>query len=67
MPASGSCEVLLDVVAERLERRDVDDLRLVRKLAGDALAHQVVDRGEERSERLARTGRRRDQRVPARP
>ena len=58
-------EVLLDVVRQRLQRRDVDDLRLVRELPGDAaldpLAHQPVDRGEERGQRLARAGRRRDQ------
>ena len=30
MPASGASQVALDVVRQRLERRDVDDLRLVR-------------------------------------
>jgi len=59
-------KVLLDVVAERLERGDVDDLGLVPELARNALAHQVVDHRQEGGERLARAGRRRDQRVPAR-
>ena len=57
-------EVALDVVRERLERRDVDHLRAFGKLAagGDALAHQVVDHRQERGQRLAGAGRGRDQR-----
>ena len=58
-------EIALDVVGQRLERRDVDDARHVRKPALDALAHERVDRREKRGERLARAGRRGDQRVPA--
>ena len=58
-------QVALDVVRERLERRDVDDLGLVRQPAVEPLAHQRVDRGEEGGERLAGAGRGRDQRVPA--
>ena len=38
MPASGASRFLLDVVRQRLQRRDIDDLRLVRQRAGlDAL------------------------------
>ena len=33
MPASGASRLLLDVVRQRLQRRDVDDLRLVRQPA----------------------------------
>ena len=58
-------EIALDVVGERLERRDVDDLCLVRKLAGDALPHQIVDRRHEGGEGLAGAGRRGDQRMAA--
>jgi hypothetical protein len=66
-PDSGEwrLEVLLDVVRERLQRRDVDDLRRVREPAFEALPHESVDRGEERRERLARPGRRRDDDVLA--
>jgi hypothetical protein len=56
----------MDVVRERLERRDIDDLGLVLEGARKPLPHQVVDCGEERRERLARPGRGRDQHIPAR-
>jgi hypothetical protein len=32
---------------------DIDDLRLVRQLAGEALADKIVDRGEKGRQRLA--------------
>ena len=38
MPASGASQIALDVVRQRLERRDVDDLRLVRQAAFECLA-----------------------------
>ena len=56
-------EVALDVVAERLERRDVDDLRHVLERARLRLADEAVDAGEEGGEGLAGAGRRADQRV----
>ena len=58
-------EVLVDVGAQRLQRRDVDDPDLVRQRRGTALFEKRVDRGEERRERLARAGRRGDERVAA--
>ena len=61
-------QVLVDVRRQRLQRRDVDDPHLVgqsRQLG--RLAEQLVDRGQERGERLAGAGRRRDQRVLAAP
>ena len=59
-------EVALDVVAQRLERRDVEDARLVGQLAGLlAQPHQIVDRREERGQRLAGAGRRGEQGVAA--
>ena len=59
-------EVALDVVRQRLERRHVDDLGTLGKLAsgGDALADQVVDHRQERGQGLAGTGRCRDQSRP---
>jgi hypothetical protein len=59
-------EILMDVVRQRLERRDVDDLRRIRERRLEALPHQVVDRGHEGRERLARSRGRRDQRMEAR-
>ena len=48
-------QVLLDVVRERLQRRDVDQPRLALAL-GERPSGQAVERPEERGERLARAG-----------
>ena len=56
-------QVALDVVAERLQRRDVDRAHAL--ALGARPAHQPVDRPEEGGECLARSGRRADQRVIA--
>ena len=58
-------EVAVDVVRQRLERRDVDDLGRVGEPALEALPHQLVDRGQKGRQRLARAGRRGDQGVAA--
>ena len=58
-------QVALDVVGQRLERRHVHHAGFVCEPACHAVAHQCVDCGEERRQRLARTGGRGDQRVPA--
>jgi len=62
--AQRALEVLPDVDAERLERRDVDELRLVGEgaLRLEA-AIQAIDAHEEGGQRLSRAGRRGDQRV----
>ncbi len=60
-----SFEIAMDVVRERLERGNVDDLGRVGELALQALAHQVVDRRQKGRERLARSGRRGDEGVAA--
>ena len=61
--ASGALQVLLDVVREGAQRRDIEEPRLVGQAV--ALADQSVEAREKRRERLARSGRRRDQRVAA--
>ena len=58
-------QVLVDVGAQRLQRRNVDDANFVGKRRADALLDEVVDRREKRGERLAGAGRRGDQRVAA--
>ena len=58
-------QVALDVVAERLQRRDVHDLGAVGEAAGESLTHELVDAGEKRSERLAGAGRGGDERAPS--
>ena len=58
-------EVLVDVAAQRLQRRDIDDAHLVRQRTGQAFLQQVVEGDEERRQRLAGSGRRGDQGVPA--
>jgi hypothetical protein len=63
----GPLEVLADIDGQCLQRRDVDDTRPVRDVeTAVVVAVQPVDRDQERGERLARAGRRRDQRVGAR-
>src|SRR5262249_28956492 len=57
-------QVALDVVRERLERRDVDDLGFVLEAAVEPLPHQAVDGGEKGRERLARSGGGGNQHVP---
>ena len=55
-------QVALDVVGQRLERRDVDEAR-VAVVVGQRIGGQAVDAPEEGGERLARAGGRGDQRV----
>ncbi len=59
-------EVALDIVRQRLERRDVQDLDAVAQRCLQAAADQRVEAREERRERLAGSGRRRDQDIFAR-
>ena len=57
-------QVAIDVVGQRLQRRDVEDaapLLLGRRVVGE----QAIDDPKEGGQRLARAGRREDQRVPA--
>ena len=56
-------EVAVDVVGQRLQRRDVDDLRPVAQPAVQPLPHQAVEARQERGKGLAGAGGRRDQRV----
>ena len=58
-------QVAPDVVRQRLERRDVDNLGFVLEPMRERLAHQGVDGREEGRERLAGSGGRRDQHMPA--
>src|SRR4051794_19856188 len=56
-------EVLVNVRAERLQRRNVDDTDFIRQRIGEALDVQLVERGKERRQRFAGAGRRRDEGV----
>ncbi len=60
-------QIALDVVGERLQRRDIDDLGLVAEAAVQPLAQHPVDGGKEGRQRLAGAGRGGDQRMAARP
>ncbi len=63
-PGEGRPQVLLDVDGERSQRGDVQDAApLVGGRRG--IGHHAVERPQERRERLARTGRREDQRMLA--
>ena len=59
-------QVALDVVRERLQGRDIDDLRLVRELAGEPLTDQPVDGRQESGQRLTGARGCRDQDVATR-
>ena len=59
-------EVDVDVVGQRLQGRDVDDLGRIGQAVRKPFAHQRIDGRQERGERLARTGRCGDQGVAAR-
>ena len=61
-PAQRRAQVLLDVVGQRLQRRDVHEPGALRGGLGD----QPVQAPQERGQRLARAGGRGDQRVLAR-
>ena len=58
-------EIAFDVVGKRLEWRDVDDLCLILKSPLEALAHQGINGGKKRRQRLAATRGRRDQDMSA--
>ena len=58
-------EIAVDVVRERFQRRDIDDLRLILEAISEPLAHQAIDGTEEGGERLAGAGRRGDQHIAA--
>ena len=58
--AERNFQIFLDVVAEGLERRNIKDFGAIVERAAEGLAHQAVDAGEKRRQRLARTGWRGD-------
>jgi len=58
-------QIAFNVVRQRLERGHIDDLGFVLEAVRERLAHQRVNRREERRERLAGTGGGRDQHMPA--
>ena len=62
-------QVALNVVRQRLQRRDIQNPHLIRQLAAlvNALADQLIDPGQKRRQRLARPGRSRNQTVLPRP
>ncbi len=64
-PGQRSTEVPLDVHGQRLERRDVEHPGAPLRIRGRRHRGQLVDRPQERGQRLARTSRRDDQRVLA--
>ena len=49
-------EVFLNVVAQGLQRRDIEDFGAVAKIASQSLAHQAVDASQKCRQGLARAG-----------
>src|SRR5579875_3381710 len=60
-------EALANVVAQRLERRDIDDPNLVGELAARGTPDQIVEAKRKGGERLPGAGRGRDEDVAAGP
>ena len=58
-------EIFPDIVRERLQRGDVDDLGLVPQRSVKSLPHQIVDRRHEGGKRLPGTCRRGNQHIAA--
>ena len=58
----GAVQVLLYVVREGLERRNIQDLRALAELAGGSFTQQLVNCDQERRKRFAGASRSRDQR-----
>ena len=58
-------KIAVDIVRQRFERRNIDDLGRVGEPALKALPDQVVDRRQKGRERFARSGRRGDEGVAA--
>ena len=56
-------QILLNVIRQRLERRDVNDLHLVLQPTVQSLPYQTVDCRQKGGERLTRAGGRGDQDV----
>ena len=68
MPGERRLEVAVDVVRQRLQRRDVDDAGLIRRGRRwpDRSRTSSIDDGKKRGERLARAGRGGDEHVTLR-
>jgi len=56
-----SLQILLDVVAEGLQRRDIEDLDAIGEVSGDGLADQTVDAGKKSSQSFSGSSGSRDQ------
>ncbi len=59
-------QVFLNIVAQGLQRRDVENLGAISQLATQRLAHQTIDAGKKRGQGLAGAGGSRDKGRPAR-
>ncbi len=55
----------MDVVAQRLKRRDIEHAYFIFESSGEPVPKQLIERSQKRGQRLARTGRRGDERVGA--
>ena len=65
-PRQRLVKVALYIVGKRLQRRDINDLRLIRQCRRHALPHQSVNRRQESRQCFARPGRSGNERMAAR-
>ena len=54
-------EVLLNIVAQRLQRRDIQNFSSIVEIAGQRLTHQLINTRKKRSQSFARARRRRNE------
>ncbi len=55
-------EILLDIVAQRFQRRHIQNFGAVFEMTGQCFAHQSINAGQKRGESFARAGRGRNER-----
>ncbi len=63
--AQRNLKIFLDVVAQRLQRRNIKHFRTVGKIARQCLSHQTINAGKKCSQCLARPGGRGNQSRPS--
>ena len=64
-PSERFLQIFPDIVAQRFQRRDVNDLRFIGQISPCAFSEQRIQRSKEGSQRFSRTRWGRNQHVPA--
>src|SRR5262249_98006 len=65
-PGKRLLEVLMDIIAERFERRDIEHTCFVLEVSSETITKQLIKRSQKSGQGLPRTGRRSNERVGTR-